>query len=158
MLSSSGCGAENTPASRATWKSLGQTGIYLWAWGVIFCGGVFFFTPKVMFGPTVRCKLQLNGKPRGGPSKQTRQIELCHEKRSALVTRRRVMPSSSLRPSTPFRSISPSAALPSLASKEHNFIIVAVNTVIIKERRGERLPYYTFNENIADAHWVNIEF
>lgn len=62
------------------------------------------------------------------------------------------MPNSSLRPSTPFGSISPSAALPSLASKEHNFIIVAVNTVIIKERRGERLPYYTFNENIADAH------
>lgn len=66
--------------------------------------------------------------------------------------------SSFLTPHIPFPSISPSPELPSLASKQHNFIIVAVNTIIIKERGGERLPYYTFNENIADAHRVNIEF
>lgn len=47
MLSSSGCGAENTPTSRVTWKSLGQTGIYLWAQGVIFCGGFFFSLQKL---------------------------------------------------------------------------------------------------------------
>lgn len=57
-----------------------------------------------------------------------------------------------------FQSLRLPRFLPSLASKQHNFIIVAVNTVIIEERGGERLPYYTFNENIADAHWVNIEF
>ena len=49
-------------------------------------------------------------------------------------------------------NLSISGALPSPESKQHNFIIVAVNTVIIEAGGGDRLPYYTFNKNIADAH------
>ena len=86
-------------------------------------------------------------------------MKSCHENGTLLLQRRasaqpsRLFSFVSLAPVQPlFLSISPSPALPSLASKQHNFIIVAVNTVIIKERGGERLPYYTFNENIADAH------